>query len=739
LEIDLTSSLIDKDLQEILFSLQPEPPTSTSNASSRTWQPIHLDLIARRNQWSSKDASAFLNYILTKSTPTLPPLPPSPQLSEAEDDTLITTNPEEENCEDKTTQTTNEDSTISLAAAAAAVDDNDDDTIKLTSSANQDDQQKRGSAALSFSPSIFLPFVRSLDLSWNNFSGHDHDHEEDDEEYEDDSEFHVLLQQLISHVDKCPSVLRFNACGLGPPACRAIAKGIVNRFQRPQNIAEKEKAANEPTSNEAKNGPDSADATPMPVTLPLSLYLVRNEDIDDVGVAALAAAIRTVASPPRRRIKRKELKSPEKNQSNEDKVKNTCDDASSLVLPPCPTILERLDMSGCSIGDAGAEALANALEGNPLCVKHLDLSNNHISDSGAVALARALLASSGSGRSQRRGKVETLDLSHNKDLGDRGAKELAHAFREGCIEHIILRSCHLHAEGAASFAEALQAIARKVQGQSGSEATTPKNLSIDLSGNPLGILRKKSKAGAKYSATALKSKATATTAAYMNLIGKTVQKGLKDLGLADSGGFPESTLESDDEEESKMGKTGEDDDSKTKCGALSFAEAFIEEDEGMVESSTTYKAANEGNQHAMSVELGLRHCSFDTRAAEALAAVLQESRQKYPAMKLTVDLTMNHVLEDDTIAALCGLDGYNDQIADMADSYLDAMEIIREAQERGLAAARIATVRANAQAELDAAWGAPVPSRGRTDDRWNSDEEWDSDADYDMLGEDDDW
>jgi hypothetical protein len=61
--------------------------------------------------------------------------------------------------------------------------------------------------------------------------------------------------------------------------------------------------------------------------------------------------------------------------------------------------------------------------------------------------------------------------------------------------------------------------------------------------------------GGKYSATALRSKATATTTAYMNLIGKTVQKELEDLGIADAA----DTLESDDEQEADMNNEEEDD------------------------------------------------------------------------------------------------------------------------------------------------------------------------------------
>jgi hypothetical protein len=122
------------------------------------------------------------------------------------------------------------------------------------------------------------------------------------------------------------------------------------------------------------------------------------------------------------------------------------------------TILETLDLSGCSITDVGAEALAIGLERHPLNIRHLDLSNIHITDDGAASMARALLVKTKSG--DKYGKFETWDLSHNKDTGDRGAAELASTFQEGCIQKMILRSCHLHADGASSFGTALKTLQR---------------------------------------------------------------------------------------------------------------------------------------------------------------------------------------------------------------------------------------------------------------------------------------
>lgn len=423
---------------------------------------------------------------------------------------------------------------------------------------------------------------------------------------------------------------------------------------------------------------------------PLSLYLTRNEAIGDSGLAALSAAIRTVTS---------------KNKG--------------------VTVFEVLDLSGCGIGDTGAEALAIALENHPLCVRHLNLSNNQISDEGATALGRALLSSL---ESNNRCVIETLDLSHNNGIGDSGAKSIAGALEQGTVVNVILRSCHIHADGAASFAKSLRAIGHR----SSTCTSRPALLRVDLSGNPLGILRKKSKSGAgKYSATALRSKASARTAAYMNLIGKTVQKGLKDLGISEG----PDTLESDDDEEAKM-KGEEDNDSqdpsKVKCGALAFADAFIDdeddEDEGADVGEEPSVEAPADERVVCKIELGLRHCSFDTRAAEALAAVVLEAKSSSGmSMDLTIDARMNNVLEDETISALSGDSKYESDLDTMAETYHEAMEALRIARQRAQEAAKAAAARMKAEAEMDAAWGAPIEMR----DDYDDDYQWDSDADYD--------
>lgn len=333
------------------------------------------------------------------------------------------------------------------------------------------------------------------------------------------------------------------------------------------------------------------------------------------------------------------------------------------------------------------------------------MSNNQISDDGAVKLARALLNSC----------VETLDLSNNKDLSDRGAKELANAFQSNGICNLILRSCNIHADGAASFAKALQVVATQGVDASQKLSLYQRQRSIDLSGNLLGVLSKKKSSKSLYSATALRSKATATTAAYMNIIGKKIR------GSRSGADYPD-TSESDDEEENDGMEDDNEDDLNTKCGALSFAEAFVNDDDRSVIGNTS-------NETIVQFELGLRQCSFDTRAAEALAAVLQESRQKYKNINLKIDLIMNNVLEDDTISALRGQSGYADRLAEMAENYHDAADILREARERRLRATRIAAARAKADTEIEMAWASPP--RGLQYDR--DDESSDDDDDDDEF------
>ena len=219
----------------------------------------------------------------------------------------------------------------------------------------------------------------------------------------------------------------------------------------------------------------------------------------------------------------------------------------------------------------------------------------------------------------------------------------------------------------------------------------------------------------------------------MNLIGKRVQKGLKDLGIADTPG----TLESDDEEEAMDAEEEESSDaSKAKCGALAFADAFIDERE---EDGGGEIFAVDDND-ICKVELGLRHCSFDTRATEALAAVFLEARNKM-GMHLYMDLRMNNVLEEETVSALSGDMKYESDLSEMAERYLEAMEALRISRQRSLEAAKAAAARMRAEAEMEAAWGAPVDMGDDdygTGDGYDEEDRWDLNTDYDYGQEESD-
>ena len=200
------------------------------------------------------------------------------------------------------------------------------------------------------------------------------------------------------------------------------------------------------------------------------------------------------------------------------------------------------------------------------------------------------------------------------------------------------------------------------------------DLNIDLSGNPLGVLRGKNKKdGGKYSASRIKSTATATAASYMNLF----KKSLKDVGIDAVLGV--ASAESDDEEEKLLGEGNaeEDDDTssefaKKRCGAKAMVNVFLNE----------YDATSEPRPaHKKKVHLGLRHCFFDHEAADALAALIVEAKDRYGA-DISIEVAMNPVLEDDMVDSLHGEQTDDDSLREMAERHLDILQALQEAQER---------------------------------------------------------
>lgn len=511
------------------------------------------------------------------------------------------------------------------------------------------------------------------------------------------------LRNLIESVDgACPREIRLDSCGLGPSACRAIGKGLINSGKLTAR-------SNSFYSNKRL----------------VSLHLSGNDDIGDAGVAALAAALRTA--------KRSQITAaaggPSDNASNSNEVS-------------CSPILENIDLSSCNIGDAGAEALAMAIEGNPGCVRRIDLSNNHITDDGVAALAKALVTNTAFGATKMASSnipnaevscvVESIDLSNNKEIGDRGASAIAEAVKCGILRSVFLRSCSVRADGAMAFGQAVKALVmegRPVQDQ----AVTH----IDLSGNQLGVLQQKKKGGgAKYSASLIKSRASATTASYMNFIGQKIRSGLKDAGL--DVGFGASA-ESDDEEDDILATTREQGDdqfdaSKARCGAKSFSEPIINSAIDSKSTAITNDDQAQGNPNRARCILGMRQCSLDQGAADALAASIIQARSDAAGVELIVDATMNAEIGDSSVLALGGEKSEEMRLQNMATRHLDALEALRIARQRAAEAAEAAAARARAEAAVNAAWGAG----GEYSDDYGSDydrdaygnDEYDSDADY---------
>jgi Leucine Rich repeat len=495
--------------------------------------------------------------------------------------------------------------------------------------------------------------------------------------------------------------LRLDCCGLDPAHCRSLAKGLLDRYpaeKLPVSIA---------TSDASSSLSHACDDLEAP--RPFSLHLSGNGAVGDAGAAALAAALRTLVR------------------------RHTYHSSSSSSAPSGPVVLETLDLSNCGIGDVGAEALAVALEshrstgyGPVLLIRRLNLSHNRISSIGAAALGRALQVTPTQGPSGSPTTADTptpevvllgLDLSDNKDVGDKGAAGIAGAVASGRLPCVSMRSCNIYADGAAAFGTALRRAA---------VTSTNEVVEVDLSGNPLGVLRGKKKEDGKYSASRLKSKASATAASYVNQGMSFLRKNLKDVGVDVAPFLGGTSAESDDEEEKASEDSVEDeyDPSKGRCGAKAMANAFIE--------ASDEECGSFQDRSVTRVRLGLRHCCFDHSAADALAAMLVTARSKLN-FDFDIDVTLNTILEEEMVSALEG-DNVNEHLLqEMAERHQDALDALKEARSRAAqaSAAAAARVRVRADGEYDAEWEAGG-IRPTYDDDEDDDEDdiRDSDADY---------
>ncbi|KAL0242539.1 hypothetical protein GEMRC1_005102 [Eukaryota sp. GEM-RC1] len=149
-----------------------------------------------------------------------------------------------------------------------------------------------------------------------------------------------------------------------------------------------------------------------------------------------------------------------------------------------------VDLSGKSIGDEGATALAEVLKVNS-SVTSVDLSYNSIGDEGARVLAEALKVNT---------SVTTVDMGYNS-IGDEGARALAEALKvNSSVTSVNLDFNSIEDEGARALAEALTVntsvtiimlYANSIEDEGAralAEALTVNTsvTSIDLEGNSIG-------------------------------------------------------------------------------------------------------------------------------------------------------------------------------------------------------------------------------------------------------------
>jgi hypothetical protein len=367
-------------------------------------------------------------------------------------------------------------------------------------------------------------------------------------------------------------------------------------------------------------------------------------------------------------------------------------------------VLQELDLSSCNIGDSGAEALALALAFNPHCLSKLDLSNNAISDTGAVAIGRALV------EGYRRkfvneGKsccvLEEIVLDNNAKIGDDGVEALAEAMTCGAVKCISLRSCSVKAGGAAAFGKTIVSLAK----QKLDTEDDPITFRIDLSGNTLGVKPVKKKKG-------LKDKASS----HISSLGKTLQKGWRG-GLKGAGVSIGLTAESDDDEENVMGglidaEEEEDNpnlfDSAARCGARAFTAEILNEDNN--------GDLNQEQVPGVNICISFRRCNLDDGAVDALSAAVTEIRRK-SGTNLAIDVSMNTV-EPETVSALIGDTKQAMLLNSMAQRHMNALLVLKEAQERAMMAIEAAKARADAEKQFGGFLFADVDSDYQYDDEY---------------------
>jgi hypothetical protein len=187
-----------------------------------------------------------------------------------------------------------------------------------------------------------------------------------------------------------------------------------------------------------------------------------------------------------------------------------------------------------------------------------------------------------------------------------------------------------------------------------------------------------------------------------------LKRGLKEVGLDSVLGVAPG--ESDDEEEAAMGLVGDiTSPVQGRCGVKALVNAFLNE-VGKCERGST----------GLEIHLGLRHCSLDHGAADALAAMMVSAKDH--GIDLKLDLRLNSILEDDMVASLEGQPEYSGRLAEMAERHMDALEATRTARKRS---AEASLSHMNQADHFDSSWDLPVTM---DEEKSVEADEWDSDA-----------
>jgi uncharacterized protein with von Willebrand factor type A (vWA) domain len=164
-DIDISASMIGKDIQDLTSSLETDGMPSSRK----------VYLTARGNQWRPDDASKLFQAIVGPEKP----------IKEKE----------EANKEQKEKSVTG--STEQEASTEKNSEHNPNDKLETAKEVE-----------------TLFACIECLDLAWNDFS----------QEHLGSKAFLKALQNTIQDSRKCPKVLRLDVCGLGPAACRAIGK-----------------------------------------------------------------------------------------------------------------------------------------------------------------------------------------------------------------------------------------------------------------------------------------------------------------------------------------------------------------------------------------------------------------------------------------------------------------------------------------------------------------------------------